>query len=328
MGSHLCRRLVRDGFNVTILSRPGSNTRALGDLAFTNKIGDITDAKAVREAVEGKDFVFHTAAQVGNQGGQKKIQDDVNIRGTQNVVDACILSDVKRLVHVSSVAAVGIPDRPDRPANEDFCFNLDGSTLSYHISKKRAEEIVLKDVKNGLDAIIVNPSFIWGPRGREFRGSEFVQKVRHTRIVPYYTGGACVVHVEDVVDGIMAALKLGRSGERYILGGENLTLKMIARLAAQKQNLKRYFVKVPSSVTWCAAAFMESAALVSHYRPRITFDTHYYAKRSYYYDSSKAKTELDYSPRKFEPILDECISFISSREAGATPTDGAALNVK
>lgn len=328
MGSHLCRRLVRDGFNVTILSRPSSNTRALGDLAFTNKIGDITDAKSVREAVEGKDFVFHAAAHGAYWGRDRAIQNEINIHGTRNVAEASRFAGVKKLVHVSSMSAIGIPENAEAPADENFHFNLEGSPLNYHISKKRGEEMVLESASKGLEAVIVNPCSIWGQHGRQYRLEEFVQKVRQTRVVPYFTGGTCVVHVEDVVDGIMAAAIRGKTGERYILGGDNFTFREIAESAARQLELRRTFVPLPNAMTWLAASILESAALLTHRRPRISFVTHYCAGRFHYYDSSKAKTELDYSPRKFEPILDECISFITSREAGATPTDGAALNVK
>ncbi len=120
LGSHLCRRLVRDGFNVTILSRPGSNTRALGDLAFTNKIGDITDAKAVREAVDGKDIVFHAAAHGAYWGRERAIQNETNIHGTKNVAEASRQAGVKKLVHISSMSAVGIPEDSDPPLMKIF----------------------------------------------------------------------------------------------------------------------------------------------------------------------------------------------------------------
>jgi dihydroflavonol-4-reductase len=314
LGSHLCRRLVKDDFDVTILSRPTSNENHLAELPFTKKIGDVTDAQAVFEAVKGNDVVFHAAAHGAYWRRQKEIQNEINVQGTKNVIEACLRAGVKKLVYVSSMSAIGIPESSKNPADENFRFNLENSGLNYHISKKRAEEAVLKAVEKGLDAVIVNPTSIWGKFGRHYRLEEFAQKVRQTRIVPYFTGGTCVVHVEDVIDGILAALAKGKTGERYILGGENLTFKEIAESAARKQGLQRTFVPVPKAVSWLAAAGLESAALVSNRRPRISFVTHYCASRFHYYDSGKAKTELDYAPRKFAPILDECISFIKSRE--------------
>ena len=312
LGSHLCRRLVKDGFKVTALCRRTSNTDGLTELPITIKTGDVTDRQSVEEAVAGNDFVFHAAAHGIYWGRHKKVQNEINIQGTRNVVAACQKSGVKRLVFVSSITAIGIPDN-EHPVGEDFPFNLERSSLNYHISKKRAEEIVLDAVNKGLDAVIVNPSNIWGPHGKRYRVADHVEKVRQRRVIPYFTGGICIVHVDDVVDGIMAALDRGKTGERYILGGDNLPLKKIAQLAARSQNLKPRFVPLPNAVTWLAAAALESVALVSRRRPHVTFVTHKLASRFQYYDSSKAKRDLNFRARDFETILAECVSFLAAR---------------
>lgn len=314
LGSHLCRRLVREGYEVAALSRPTSKTDLLDELPVDMRVGDITDPQTVDEAVAGNEVVFHAAAHLAYWSGQKDLQNEINIRGTENLVGACRRAGVKRLIHVSSVAAVGIPPDPAHPADENFRFNLGGSSLNYHISKKRAEEIVCEAAAKGLEAVVVNPSTIWGRFGNFFRGAEIAQKVRQSRIVPYYTGGICVVHVEDVVEGMMAALERGRPGERYILGGENLTIREISEIAAREQKVRRTFVPVPRPVSWLAAAILESAALVSRRRPRISYATHYGASRFHYYDSGKAKKELRYSPRDFVEIIRECISHIESSD--------------
>jgi dihydroflavonol-4-reductase len=268
---------------------------------------------SVEKAVAGAEVVFHAAAHGIYWGRHKKIQNQVNIEGTKNVVEACQKHAVKRLIFVSSITAIGIPDSAEQPANEDFPFNLERSSLNYHISKKRAEEIVLDAVATGFDAVIVNPSNIWGPHGEIYRVADHVEKVRNKRFIPYFTGGICIVHVDDVVDGIMAAFHRGKAGERYILGGENLPLRSVAQLAASAQALRPSFVPVPSFVSWLAAAAGESMALVSHRRPHITFVTHQLASRFQYYDSSKAKRELGFEARDFKTILAECVSFLGTR---------------
>jgi dihydroflavonol-4-reductase len=313
LGSHLCRRLLKDGFDVTALCRPTSRTYALDGLPVTKKIGDVTDRASVDEAVIGNDYVFHAAAHGTYWGRHRKIQNLVNIEGTRNVVEACVDSGVKRLVFVSSITAIGLPPEPEKPANEEFPFNLESSSLNYHISKKRAEEIVLAAIAKGLETVIVNPANIWGPHGERFRVADHVEKVIGKRTIPYFKGGICVVHVDDVVDGIMAAFKNGRAGERYILGGQNLTLRAIAELAVRRLDQKASFVPVPNAVTWAAAALFESVALATGRRPRITYVTHQLASRFQYYDSEKAKRELGFNPRNFDAILDECIAFIRAR---------------
>lgn len=320
LGSHLCRRLVSDGFEVTALCRPTSEADRIADLPITIKTGDVTDRQSVEAAVSGNDVVFHAAAHGAYWGHHKKIQNEINIEGTRNVVDACQRSVVKRLVFVSSITAIGIPE-DERPAGEDFQFNLEHTSLNYHISKKRAEEIVFDAVGKGLDAVIVNPSNIWGPYGDAYRVAEHVEKVRGKRFIPYFTGGICIVHVDDVVEGIIAALHRGKTGERYILGGDNLPLKRIAQLAARSQNLKPRFVPLPRAVTWLAAAILESVALISRRRPHVTFITHQLASRFQYYDSSKARRELNFNARDFETILAECVSFLEARNGDKRSTN-------
>lgn len=319
MGAHLCDRLLREGFKVSALHRPGSKTDAIDHLDVDRKVGDITDAAAVCRAVAGTDVVFHAAAHLSYWGKQKEVQQAINVAGTRNVAEACLRSGVGRLVHVSSVAAIGITEDRENPANEDFCFNLADLPLGYHNSKKQAEDVVLNAVGRGLNAVIVNPASIWGPHGSTYRGSEIVRKVRRSRFVPYFTGGICVVHVDDVVDGIVRAFNHGKTGERYILGSENATLKEIARRAAEKQGMNIRLVPVPPPVTFASALIFEALAIVTKSRPRVTFTTHRCAGRFHFYDSGKAKRELGFSPMKLDDILDDCIAF-TEQQSDPVPT--------
>lgn len=312
LGSHLCRRIARDGHELTVFRRSSSSTAELAGLELRHEIGDITDAEAVARAVSGQDIVIHAAAQLAYWGYQKQAQEKINVEGTRNVVEACLRHQVKRLVHVSSVAAIGIPNGPDHPATEEFIFNLESSDLIYHLSKRSAEKIVLAAVKDGLDAIIVNPSTIFGPYGARYRGAEMVQKVRQTRVVPYFLGGLCVVHVGDVVEGIMRAMTHGAAGQRYILGGENLTFKALAERAATAMNLRRRFIPVTPVITGLAAMVLEPLGRWRRRQPKITYATHYCASRYHFYDSGKARKSLGYAPRDFSAILDECVEFVRS----------------
>lgn len=313
LGSHLCRRLAAEGYGLTILCRQASRLNVLEGLQFRKVVGDITDLESVEKAVAGNDVVFHAAAHGMYWGGERELQRDINIGGTRNIVEACLKDGVTRLVYVSSISAVGIPESSDSPADENFRFNLSNGSLGYHRSKRSAEEIVLSAAGRGLDTVAVNPSSIWGPYRGRYRLEEFARKVRQTKLVPYFAGGICPVHVEDVVDGIIKAAECGRRGERYILGGENVSYKAIAEMAAEKQGLERVFVRVPKVVSWTAAAILESSASVTHRRPRISFATHYCSSRFNYYDSTKARQELAFSPRPFGAIMDECLAFLFSQ---------------
>ncbi len=307
LGSHLCRRLVRDGHEVTVLRRPSSDTSPLDGLELSEVVGDVTDAEAVLPAVERRDAVVHAAAHLRYWRALRDEQNRVNVEGSRTVAVACAGSGVRRLVHVSSVAAIGIPAGKGL-ADETFAFNLEGSALNYHVSKKRAEDEVLAEVDRGLDAVIVNPGSIYGRYQSGFRGAEVAARVRRSRVVPCFVGGNNVVHVDDVVEGILAALRDGRAGERYILGGENLTWRRMAEIAAEEVGVRRLLVPVPRLVTWASSLAGEAVAALTHERPRFTREVHLNASRFLYYDSGKAERELGYRFRPYREIVREYLA--------------------
>lgn len=308
LGSYICRRLIRNGHTVTAFLRASSDPTALNNLPIDCATGDITDADAVMRAIKNHEGVIHAAANLTYWRGVRAIQDRVNIDGTRNVVEACQQNKVHRLVHISSVAAIGIPSDANSPANEKFEFNLESSRLNYHLSKRRAEEIVLRAVANGLNAVIVNPSTPFGPFGSHYRGGEMIDKVRRSRFAAYFHGGISIAHIVDVVDGVVAAMRQGTSGQRYILAGENVTYRQIVQVAAQQLGVKRSFVPVPPWVTGLASAIEEPISAITGKRPHITYDTHYCSNRFQFYDSSKARTELGYAPRTFLKIVKEYLA--------------------
>lgn len=304
LGSHVARRLAADGHDVTVLRRESSSTSALEGVGVRYAIGDVGDAASVRRAVEGRDVVIHAAA--GTTGDPARPGSyELNVAGTRNVVDACLDAGPRRLVHVSSIAAIGIPE-DDRPIDEDFAFNLDRSKLWYHLSKHRAEGVVREGAPRGLDAVIVNPGSLWGPFGDTYRGAELVQLVRdgRMRITP---GGVCIAHVDDVAAGILAAIDRGVAGERYILGGDNLTYREWVTKVAAALGVEPRRGSFPGVALHLLAA---TFGVLARVHPK--FHTPYvhstFAGRYTFYDSSKAKRELGYTPRSFDAILEESLA--------------------
>jgi dihydroflavonol-4-reductase len=310
LGAHLCQRMVEDGHDVRVLSRRPAGPPTLDGLPVQRLVGDVTDSRSVRQAVDGREWVVHAAADLRYWGADpawRTTVQRVNVDGAKHVAEACRVARVRRLVHVSSVAAIGIPTDP-RPANEEFCFNLGDSALPYPLSKRWAEEEIAHEVARGLDAVIVNPAQILGPHGVSYRGADMLRKVRRMRVVPYFTtGGICLVHVLDVVEGIIAALERGTTGERYILGGENVSFRSLVERTASALNLRRIFVPLPPYVTWAAAAILEPWGRLRGRPPSVTWGTRYHTGSYRYYDSSKAGRVLGYAPRGFESIVSECI---------------------
>ncbi len=212
--------------------------------------------------------------------------------------------------------AVGqILNPKDSPADETFHFNLEDSPVNYPISKRRGEEIVMKECKNGLDAVVVNPGFMFGAFKNHFRGPAILEKTYTRRIVDYYPGGVSVVSVYDVVNGIFRALTKGRNGERYILGGENVTYLQIGKMVAQNLRVKRSFILIPPPVTGLAERVLVPLGKLIKKQSPVPYGTHYFSNRFDFYNSNKAKKELGYNPEpnSCELMVKEYLDYRSNK---------------
>ena len=312
IGHHLCRSLIEKGYQVTALRRSESDSALLAGLDLNFVTGDVTDLPSLKAALRGQETVIHAAGHMAYWSRLRKLQNQVNIEGTRNVVAVSQHAGVRRLLYVSSVAAIGIPDRGQPPADENFLFNLVNSPLNYPISKKRAEELVMAGSRNGLDIVIVNPAGLLGKWGKRYRGSEWVEKIRRGWVAFYYTGGRNLVHVADVVEGILCALEQGQSGERYILGGENLTYKETARIVAARLGRNIPLLPVMPLVTRLLSAF-DPLISATGKRPPVTREIHFTSSRFQYYTSAKAARDLGYHARPFSEILEDILHWYDQR---------------
>lgn len=221
VGANLAEGLTAAGYTARILRRQSSSLEALAGMTYEEAIGDILDYRSLLEAMTGCDWVFHVAAvsDYWRQGVAWLYQ--VNVEGTKTVLRAAREAGVKRLVFTSSAAALGIPAEGE-VADETQDFNMSPRRYPYGHSKHLAEQQVRQAVQDGLDAVIVNPTIIIGPRDLNKVSGSLVIEVARGLARFYLPGGANYVAVEDVVAGHVAAAERGRAGERYILGGENL----------------------------------------------------------------------------------------------------------
>ncbi|HEY3826963.1 MAG TPA: NAD-dependent epimerase/dehydratase family protein [Bryobacteraceae bacterium] len=305
LGSHLCARLMALGHESTAFRRRTSPTDRIASPAVRCISGELTDLEALRNAVASHDVVIHAAADIRSWPPEPDLQTRANVEGSRNVARACRQEGVRRMIHVSSVSALGIPENPLRPADEDFHFDLRGPGFNYHLSKKLAEDAILEEVAGGLDAVIVNPGSLFGPYGSAYRGSEMIGKAARGKLVPCFSGGRCAVHVDDVVDGILAAVEKGIRGNRYILGGENVSYRQIAMRSANALHLHPVLPTVPS---WCVEMLKSVAIPIGQLRRRTPpFAAHFFDNRWQYYSSEKARSALGYAPRGFDQIIDEWV---------------------
>ncbi len=276
-----------------VLARNRSNQLALQDLECEYFRGDILDNDSVSRAVKNCDLVFHLAALVAYWKAHRSDVYQINVEGTRIVMEACLREGVPRVVHTSSVSAIGIPE-PGSLATEETEFDPRSRSVAYSDSKRISEIIVRNAVKRGLNAVIVNPAQIIGRGDHGMYMGSVVQSFKqgHVRAVP--SGGLCMVDVDAVVRGQLGAAEKGRVGERYILGGENLSYLEIGQILADITGQSAPRMILPSCLLRPSAVLVD---LYNHFSDRVSTicgEHVLLGSERLYYDSRKAVFELDF----------------------------------
>ena len=291
IGSNLARALVAQGVQVRVLRRPNSRLDALADVSVECVSGDILEPETLVAAMQDCDVVYHVAAlaQYWRNGARTVYR--VNVDGTRNVLQAALTAGVRRVVYTSSVAALGCPQRGSL-MDETHQFPAHLSWFTYGHSKHLAEQEVLAAVERGLDAVIVNPGMVIGPGDLNFvSGTAVRASLRgQLRLVP--PGGSNLVHVADVVAGHLAAAERGRSGERYILGGENLSHWQAAHILAEVTGGPRPLAQVPAWLLPLLARLVDLFNRLSRRPPLVSGEQIRLGAETFYVDSRKAIREL------------------------------------
>jgi dihydroflavonol-4-reductase len=303
LGRNLVHLLCREGYNVTILHRPTSKKVGLPE-GVSYKIGDVTAPETLTGCCDGYDWVFHVAGDVtwGKVLQAKMMR--INLEGTKNIAREAMARGVKRFVYTSSAAAIGLPKREE--ADETYVFNGDQLKVGYAIAKRRAEEFVLSLVREGLPAVVVNPSVMIGIRTYK---PNFVRSVLKGKLFVSPPGGLNVCDVEDVARGhLLAALK-GEIGERYILGGTNLPLIDLLQKVADEAQLGRVILPVPTFLARTAAWLEEGVSVLTRQDPGFAWDLAKLAGRDLFYSSHKAIQKLGYSITPLEETIAKTVAW-------------------
>lgn len=300
LGSHLARRLAAGGHEVHALARPGSGLEHLKDLPVRRVEGDLSDAGSLDRAAEGCEVVFHAAAVLGFRKGLDQLQQEVNVLGTRRVCRAALRAGVRRLVHVSSVAAVGIPEEGSI-ADESTPFTREAERTAYARTKHAAEIEVLEALEDGLDAVTVNPGVIFGIRPNRHHTLNLLETLAAGRLPAYPTGGTCWVWVEDVVGGILLAWEKGRRARRYILGGENLPYRVFMRTVCRAAGSRPPLLPMPGPLLRLGAGLLGRLSPISAEAARLS-------ARRLYYDSGLARRELGWRQTPLEEAVRTCLT--------------------
>ena len=306
VGSAVARQLVEAGYSVRALVRSASPRAHLAGLELDFFEGDLRDRKSVERATAGMRYVFHVAADYRLWARYPGEIFASNVEGTLNLMEAALHSGVERVIYTSSVATVAL--RPDgTAADETTPLREDQGIGAYKRSKIAAERLVEAMIaERGLPAVIVNPSTPIGPRDvKPTPTGRIIVEAARGRIPAFVDTGLNLVHVDDVAAGHLAALRQGRIGERYILGGQDVLFSQmladISGLVGRRAPRLRLPWRALIPVAWAA----EALATVTGREPFATRDGLHMAKHRMFFASKKAERELGYRSRLYtEGIID------------------------
>ena len=302
LGSHVVRALAERGDQLRVLLRRGSSVDHLSDLELERTSGDVTDRRAVRRALEGIDRVFHLAGTTSMRANNSNAVFDLNVKGTRTVLEEALAAKVERVVHTSSVAAIG-PAKARGTADETQLFTAGHLGIAYANSKHEAEVEALRLAAHGLPVVIVNPSFVLGPDDPKGTSMDLVRRFLLGRIPAYVDGGLNIVDVRDVARGHLLADEKGQVGERYILAGRNFTLDRLFADFARLSGREQLPVKLPGRPTALAVQVMVWAGLPLPVSP----DEVRSATLWWTYRNTKARRELGFEPRPHEETLEDAV---------------------
>ena len=312
VGSGVARALIAEGFAVRVLVRRQSPRTNLAGLAVEVAEGDLTDPASLRRAAAGCTAVFHVAADYRLWTRDAAAMFRVNVEGSRAVVLAAMEAGVSRIVYTSSVATLGIPSGGES-GDETTPVAFADMIGPYKQSKFKAEEEVRRLIaEENAPVVIVNPSTPIGPGDvKPTPTGRMIVEAARGRIPAFVETGLNVVHVDDVAAGHVLALRQGRVGERYVLGGENMALGDILAEIARLSGRRPPRVRIPHGAVLPLAVLAEAWArlIPSAGEPFVTVDGIKMARKKMYFSSAKAARELGYAPRPARQALADAVAW-------------------
>ncbi|MBV8051996.1 MAG: NAD-dependent epimerase/dehydratase family protein [Acidobacteriaceae bacterium] len=313
VGSHVARVLAEQGAQLRLLMRPSSDARNIEELRAERVIGDLRDPKSIEKGISGCEVVFHVAADYRLWVRDPEQMYRANVEGTRAILNAAKQNRVRRVVYTSSVATMGFTSN-GHPADENSPVSLDNMIGPYKRSKFMAEQIALEAGRGGMEVVVVNPTTPIGERDiKPTPTGRIIVDFLKRKFPAYVDTGLNLVDVRQCADGHIAALERGRTGERYILGGENLTLKQILDKLSAMTGLPSPKVRVPYVVALATGVVDElvTGRMLGR-EPRATIDAVRMGRKKMFVNSAKAERELGWKPVPVDNALRRAVDWFRS----------------
>ncbi len=309
LGGNLAAELRAQGHQVIATRRAGTKIFHLDDLTIAWVDADLGSIEALARAFTGADAVFHCAAAVSVKREVTPEMTAANVTGTANVVEAAVRAGVPRLVHTSSVVAVGL-STDGRPCDETATWNFDALGLvdAYAITKRRAEDAI-HAARDRIDAVIVNPTYMFGPRDARPSSGKLIVDVVRRRVPGWTPGYNNFVDVRDVARGMIAAWQRGRRGERYILGGHDMTYGDVMREIARVAGVAPPRLRVPRPAAWALGKWGDLVERLGKEPIVNSTQIRYAYTDRFRFRSEKAAAELGYAVSPLEPAIRDAVAW-------------------
>jgi dihydroflavonol-4-reductase len=319
VGNNLVRQLIANGRTVRALVRPTANTQSLAGLPIELISGDVTDLPSLQRACQGVENVYHCAALVSIWERMADQMWAINVGGTKNVLQAAQESAVHRLIHCSSVDALGLPEG-DQPATEETPWNWDrlGLANGYARSKYEAQKLVLAAAGRNLDAVVVNPTYMFGPYDSRPSSGRMILEIAKLPVIGYSGGGNNFVAVEDVVTGMINAVEHGRCGHCYILGHANLTYREIFACIAACLGRRAPQLPLPYPLARLGGYVGDLTGHLTGREPAINTTSVKMGYVNHYYSPAKAIRELALPQTPIDQAIERAIAWF--RQAKMLPS--------
>jgi dihydroflavonol-4-reductase len=309
VGANVARELVAAGATVRVLARPGGDRRALEGVRVEFVDGDLLDPASVHRAVRGVSIVYHAAADYRLWTPDPAALYRTNVDGTRTVLRAAGEAGVSRVVHTSSVGALGIP-KDGGPGTEDTPVTLEDMVGDYKRSKFMAEQVALEFARQGLPVVVVNPSAPIGPWDvKPTPTGQMVVDFMRGRMIATVDTGLNIVHVRDVARGHVLAAERGKPGERYILGHRDLPLREIFGILAEITGRRPPRFQVPYALAWFGAACSEGLARLTRRPPAVPLTAVRMARKRMYFSSARAVRELGMPQTDVQAALADAVAW-------------------
>lgn len=311
VGSAVVRALIAQGAHVRVLARPNSDRRNLDGLSLEVRDGDLLEPASLRTALEGCEGLFHVAADYRLWTRDPAAMFKANVDGTREILRAAHEVGIKRTVYTSSVAVLGI-NPLGTPSDEETLVSYEDMIGAYKQSKYLAEEAAMEELsRTGHDCVIVNPSTPIGPRDiKPTPTGRLVVEAASGRMPAYVDTGLNVAHVDDVAMGHLRAYEKGETGRRYILGGDDMTLKEILDVVASSAGVRKPLFRIPRAPLYPVAYVAEAACRITGKgEPFATVDGLKMSRKKMFFSSARAEKELGYQHRSAVEALKAAVTW-------------------